>query len=281
MRHTVLRFKQAIVIPLALGLASSPAGLQFYGASESFAQTAPASDSAQRCDELAGDPRDPSQAGGGVRFSRIQVAEALPVCEGAAASGPPHYQFLYGRVLQKAERYQEAFQHYSAAATAGVPGAMHDLGVLYENRLGVPANSHEAQSWYRKAEEARQVEDAKTLATKPAGVSAIASDDATASAGGASDRDAPPDARAQTALRNAHGEATPVPGPARQAADLAKLTADANAGDRSAMVKVGLAYADEGTSHNQPRAAEWFRKAAEAGSAHRYVLLCQDAAGGR
>ena len=101
MRHTVLRFKQAIVIPLALGLASSPAGFKFYGASESFAQTTPASDSAQRCDELAGDPRDPSQAGGGVRFSRIQVAEALPVCEGAAASGPPHYQFLYGRVLQE------------------------------------------------------------------------------------------------------------------------------------------------------------------------------------
>ncbi|MGB9380921.1 hypothetical protein [Candidatus Binatus sp.] len=167
MRHTVLRFKQAIVIPLALGLASSPAGLQFYGASESYAQTPPAIDSAQqRCDELAGDPRDPSQVGRGVPFAKIQVTEALPACQAAANVAPvqPHYQFLYGRVLQKAERYDEAFQQYNSAAAGGVAGAMHNLGVFYENGLGVATSDAEAQSWYRRAEQARRVEETNKAA---------------------------------------------------------------------------------------------------------------------
>lgn len=164
MRHTVLRFKQAIVITLALGLVSSPVGLQFHGASESFAQTPPAVDSAQqRCDELAGDPRDPSQVGRGVRFAEISVTEALPACQAAANVAPvqPHYQFLYGRVLQKAERYYEAFQQYNSAAAGGVAGAMHNLGVLYEHGLGVTANDAEAQGWYRRAEQARRAREVK------------------------------------------------------------------------------------------------------------------------
>ena len=159
MQQTVLRIKRAIVIPIVLGLVMSLAGLQFYGASESFAQTAPAGDSAQqRCDELAGDPRDPSQVGRGVPFAKIQVTEALPACQAATNAAPvqPHYQFLYGRVLQKAERYDEAFQQYNRAAAGGVAGAMHNLGVFYENGLGVTTSDAEAQSWYRKAESARR-----------------------------------------------------------------------------------------------------------------------------
>jgi TPR repeat protein len=265
MRHTVLRFKQAIVIPLALGLASSPAGLQFYGASESYAQTPPAIDSAQqRCDELAGDPGDPSQVGAGVHFAQIKADQALPACQAAAASGQPHYEFLYGRVLQKAEQYQEAFQYYSRAADGGVSGAMHNLGVLYKNGLGVAANNAEAQSWYRRAEDARRAEEAKVLAAKdpapesePGGGRAAASDGMRAG----SEAETPAtDLAASGPTESGVGDSEPP--------DIPKLTADANRGEQAAMLKLGLYYAEQGSSNNDKQAADWFRKAAEAGNSH-------------
>lgn len=152
MSHYPIRIRSAVLFAVAVGFGFSTISFCAY--------TAQAADSAQqRCDELAGDPRDPSQAGGGVTFARIQVAEALPACEAAAASAQPHYQFLYGRVLQKAERYQEAFQQYSAAAAGGVPGAMHNLGVLYKYGRGVPKNDSEAQAWYGRADDARRAEE--------------------------------------------------------------------------------------------------------------------------
>jgi TPR repeat protein len=263
MRHTVLRLKQAIVIPIALGLVLSPAGLQFYGASESFAQTAPNS-AQQRCDELAGDPRDPSQVGRGVPFAKIQVTEALPACQAAANVAPvqPHYQFLYGRVLQKAERYDEAFQQYNSAAAGGDAGAMHNLGVFYENGLGVATSDAEAQSWYRRAEQARRVEETNKAAAISQASAGIAESDANIAS--------PDSNRADSASKegmnnNSSGGRTgeSVAAEVSKAPDIPGLTVDAKNGDPAAKVKVGLAYCKAGRDLE----ARWmFEKAAAAGS---------------
>ena len=155
----------AVVFATAFNLLFLTVSVSAHARSASVAVTQRATHRArQRCDELAGDPRDPSQVGRGVRFPSIQVGEALPACKAAAASAQPHYEFLYGRVLQKAGRYHEAYEQYSRAAAAGVPGAMHNLAVLYENGLGVTTSEAEAQSWYRRAEQARRAQEPKRAA---------------------------------------------------------------------------------------------------------------------
>ena len=41
------------------------------------------------------------------------------------------------------------------AAEQGSPAAMHNLGVMFEKGLGVPADAAEAKKWFAKAEEAK------------------------------------------------------------------------------------------------------------------------------
>ena len=41
------------------------------------------------------------------------------------------------------------------AAEQGSPAAMHNLGVMFEKGLGVPADAAEAQKWYAKEKEAK------------------------------------------------------------------------------------------------------------------------------
>lgn len=143
----------------------------------------------QRCDELADPIYDSQKVGSGVRFDQINTSEALPVCQQAATRQTlrPHYQFLYGRVLDAAQRYSEASQQYymayqggdgwganglarlyhtgqgvsqnleqavslyRVAANAGVPPALFNLGILYEMGVGVPRDLNEALRWYVKA----------------------------------------------------------------------------------------------------------------------------------
>jgi len=50
---------------------------------------------------------------------------------------------------------------YRRAADEGNDEAMHNIGALYENGLGVPKDSVEARKWFRKAEE--KAESEKTL----------------------------------------------------------------------------------------------------------------------
>jgi len=110
------------------------------------------------CDFLANSPGDPNKIGAAVLFADIQVADALPACQEAAAlNSDPHYVFLYGRVLLAAQRYAEAFQQLRSAAERGYAGAMLDLGLLYHNGLGVPKSDTEAAAWLRKAADAGQV----------------------------------------------------------------------------------------------------------------------------
>ncbi|HUJ33162.1 MAG TPA: SEL1-like repeat protein [Candidatus Acidoferrum sp.] len=116
---------------------------------------APAADdpTAQRCDMLADPPYDPEKAGNGVDDDDIDTSGALPVCQEAAAAQPvrPRYQYLYGRVLMAANREQEGAQQVIAAAQAGFPVAMADVGILCATGEGVEKNPQTALAWLRQA----------------------------------------------------------------------------------------------------------------------------------
>ncbi|PYV42770.1 MAG: hypothetical protein DMG06_12945 [Acidobacteria bacterium] len=107
----------------------------------------------RKCEELADMPYDPQKVGSGVPFAQINISEALPVCEQAATARPlrARYQYLYGSVLYKAERYAEAAQQYSMARSAGYAWGSLGLGMLNASGLGVPHDYDRAASLYREA----------------------------------------------------------------------------------------------------------------------------------
>src|SRR3546814_16962531 len=49
--------------------------------------------------------------------------------------------------------YAAAFQAYRGSANRGDAAAQNNLGILYEVGAGVPADSAQAESWYRRAAE--------------------------------------------------------------------------------------------------------------------------------
>ena len=110
-------------------------------------------DVALKCGQLADNPYDPQKVGPGVPFDQINVRDALSVCEQAATRQPPQarYQFLFGRVLDAANRLADAVKEYSLADQGGYPMAASNLAVLYDEGRGVPQDFQRAASLFRKA----------------------------------------------------------------------------------------------------------------------------------
>jgi hypothetical protein len=108
---------------------------------------------AMRCDQLADSPIDPQRIGDGVQFGQIDVKEALPACQQAAARQParPRYQLLYGCVLHAAQRYNEAARYYALADNAGYALAAYYLGTLYDAGTGVKQDFSKASDLYFRA----------------------------------------------------------------------------------------------------------------------------------
>ena len=106
-----------------------------------------------QCEQLAGQPLDTLRIGDGVDFTKIQVDQALPVCEQAAERQPvrARYQYLYGRVLDAAKRYPEAVAQFVAADQAGYGFASFSLAAFYEDGSGVTKNWEEAARLYFRA----------------------------------------------------------------------------------------------------------------------------------
>ena len=59
-----------------------------------------------------------------------------------------------GNELFKVKDFKGAFGLYQQAALAGNPTAMFNVGLCYDQGLGVEANHFEAYQWYRKASDA-------------------------------------------------------------------------------------------------------------------------------
>lgn len=59
-------------------------------------------------------------------------------------------EFNKGLAADKAKNYTEAMKWYRQAADKGSTGALHNIGSLYYNGLGVPQNLKEAFNWYKK-----------------------------------------------------------------------------------------------------------------------------------
>ena len=108
---------------------------------------------ALKCDALADHPSDPHRVGDGVAFEAISVTDALPVCEQAANQLParPRYQYLYGRVLDAAERYEEADRQLTLADQAGYGLAAYSLGNFYADGNFVTQDSDKAASFFWRA----------------------------------------------------------------------------------------------------------------------------------
>jgi uncharacterized protein len=90
---------------------------------------------ALECDQLADSTYDPQRIGDGVAFEKIQVDQALPICQQAAQRQPerPRYQYLYGRVLNAAKHSADAAARFAAADQAGYALGSYGLGLLYVN----------------------------------------------------------------------------------------------------------------------------------------------------
>jgi TPR repeat protein len=108
---------------------------------------------ALKCDALADHPKDPHRVGDGVVFEQISVADALPVCEQAANQLParPRYQYLYARVLEAAQRYDEAARGFTLADQAGYGLAAYSLGNFYADGTGVTEDHDKAAGFYFRA----------------------------------------------------------------------------------------------------------------------------------
>jgi TPR repeat protein len=108
---------------------------------------------ALRCDALADHPKDPHRVADGVVFKQISLADALPVCEQAANQLParPRYQYIYGRVLEAAQRYDEATRQFTLANQAGYGLAAYSLGNFYADGTGVTEDHDKAASFYFRA----------------------------------------------------------------------------------------------------------------------------------
>jgi TPR repeat protein len=105
-----------------------------------------------KCDELASDPFDPGRMKKGVPDGDIALGEAIAACTEAARLAPNiarlHYQA--GRVLQLANRRDEAFGAFLEAADLGYAPAVKGVGDSYVDGKGLPPG--EPQSIERAAE---------------------------------------------------------------------------------------------------------------------------------
>ncbi|WP_374439920.1 tetratricopeptide repeat protein [Stella sp.] len=111
------------------------------------------------CDRLAGLPQPwlghgetpPPRAG--PSFARIEAEPAVTACRRAVDERPDHVRarFQLGRALDKAQRWDEAVQHYRRAAEESYAPAQASLGLLYEDGRGVPEDPVTAMRWYRLA----------------------------------------------------------------------------------------------------------------------------------
>jgi hypothetical protein len=108
------------------------------------------------CDRLAASPYDDFRLKGvaGVDIALIDVDAATTACNEARRLYPDEARFAYqaGRAAFARKEYRQAAVLFCSAAENGKLAAMVDLGVLYEDGLGVNKNVARAREFYRQAQ---------------------------------------------------------------------------------------------------------------------------------
>ncbi|MDD9731985.1 trypsin-like peptidase domain-containing protein [Mameliella sp. AT18] len=114
----------------------------------------------QACDRLAGDRFHPDRAAGlmrsdGTVFEAMDASAAIAACQRALDSFPAHPRMtaFLAEAFSAAERYDEAFSAYKAAADTGDAVGQAGLGVAYLWGLGTPKNQNKALEMFEKSAE--------------------------------------------------------------------------------------------------------------------------------
>ena len=119
-------------------------------------QASAADDAGMQCDALAGSPEDLDLPAGtqGVAFSALDPSEeAEAACLAAIAADPyaRRYHAHLGRIYAKRKVYFAALDAYRKAHSRGSAVAANNIGSMYKNGQGVPANETRATEFFRKA----------------------------------------------------------------------------------------------------------------------------------
>jgi TPR repeat protein len=117
------------------------------------------------CDELAAHPSDPNKVGEGVSFDDIDTDKAQAACMSAVELYPNtmRFELQLGRTYARQKNQLEAVKWYRKAAEQGSASAQLNLGVKYDNGVGVAEDNTEAVRWYRLAAEQGHAPAQKSL----------------------------------------------------------------------------------------------------------------------
>lgn len=102
------------------------------------------------CDRLASDPGDPRRIAPGVERELVDSRLAIRDCAAAVAADPdnPRLNFLFGRALDVAERFDEARDFYQRAADRQYAAALFGLGFMHRTGRGAPVDETRAAEYY-------------------------------------------------------------------------------------------------------------------------------------
>jgi len=83
------------------------------------------------------------------------MEEGVAFLEKAAGQGHAYATELLGSIYVVRKEYEQAVAWFAKGAEAGLPKAMHELGVCLDSGEGVEAPDHlAAADWYRRAADA-------------------------------------------------------------------------------------------------------------------------------
>jgi TPR repeat protein len=110
----------------------------------------------QECDALAASSFDLSRPAGvpGIQFENIDAPRAEAACRRAIQEQPLaglRLRYQLARALHAGHKDTDAIASYRVAADQGYAAAQSNLGLMYQNGLGVAKDDAQAVSWYRKA----------------------------------------------------------------------------------------------------------------------------------
>ncbi len=118
------------------------------------------------CDKWVSDPLDPKRLTAGVPWGVVNTRQAIRDCSMALSADPDSARlaFLLGRALDIAENFHDALYFYKQAVAKGYGVAARNLGFMYRNARGVPANDPLAAQYYFVAAQDGIVDARKALA---------------------------------------------------------------------------------------------------------------------